>query len=53
MINRVDFVRRYQKVGEFWLPLKDESITQVRLAGTDILTVDYDNGGVTQLMAKK
>lgn len=40
-INRVDFVRRYQKLGEFWLPLKDESITQVKIAGKNILTIDY------------
>lgn len=53
MVTRVDFVRRYQKVGEFWLPFKDQSITQVRLAGTNVLTVDYDNGGVAQLVAKR
>lgn len=40
-INRIDFVRRYQKLGEFWLPLKDESITQVKIAGKNILTIDY------------
>lgn len=40
-INRVDFVRRYQKIGEFWLPLKDESMTQVKIAGKNILTIDY------------
>ena len=39
--KRVDFVRRNQKIGEFWLPLKDESITQVRIFGKHILTVDY------------
>lgn len=53
MIKQVDFVRRYQKVGEFWLPRRDESITQVRLAGTNVLTIDYDNSGVAQLLAKK
>lgn len=40
-ITRVDFVRRYQKVGEFWLPLQDESITHVRLYGKKILTIDH------------
>lgn len=40
-IKRVDFVRRYQKVGNFWLPLKDESTSQVRIFGTQILTIDY------------
>lgn len=40
-IKRVDFVRRNQKLGEFWLPLKDESITQVKVAGKNILTIDH------------
>ncbi len=39
--KRVDFVRRNQKIGEFWLPLKDESITLVKMAGKNILTIDY------------
>lgn len=41
MVKRVDFVRRYNKVGEFWLPLKDESISQVRFAGTNYLSIEY------------
>jgi len=49
LIKRVNFVRRYQKVGEFWLPLKDESVTQVRFAGTNILTVGYDHYELAQL----
>lgn len=53
MIKQVNFVRRYQKVGEFWLPIKDESVTQVRFAGTNVLTVDYDNYGLAQLAMKK
>ncbi|GBC81562.1 hypothetical protein HRbin10_00674 [bacterium HR10] len=42
-IKRVEFVRRYRKIGEFWLPLKDESVTQVRIVGTNVLTIDYTN----------
>ena len=47
-IKRVDFVRRYQKIGEFWLPLKNESITRVRLFGRNTLTTDYDNYEINQ-----
>jgi hypothetical protein len=47
-IKRVDFVRRYQKIGEFWLPLKNESITHVRIFGKNILTIDYDQYEITQ-----
>lgn len=40
--KRVDFVRRYQKIGDFWLPQKDESITQVKIFGRHFFTIDYD-----------
>ena len=49
MIKQVNFVRRYQKVGEFWLPLRDESVTQVRFFGINILTVDYGRYDLGQL----
>ena len=44
----MDFVRRYQKIGEFWLPLKDESTTQVRVFGKNTLTTEYDNYEINQ-----
>jgi len=48
-IKRVDFVRRYQKIGEFWLPLKNESVTRLRLLGKNTLTTDYDNYEINQV----
>ena len=48
-IKQVNFTRRYQKVGDFWLPIRDESVSQIRLFGTNILTVDYNYRGVGQL----
>ncbi len=47
-IKRVDFVRRYQKVGAFWLPLKDESTSQVRVVGAHVLTINYGNYQIGQ-----
>lgn len=47
-VKRVDFVRRYQKIGEFWLPLKNESTTRVRLFGKNTLTTDYERYDITQ-----
>lgn len=47
-IKQVNFVRRYQKIGEFWLPLKNESITRVRVFGRNTLTTDYDNYDISQ-----
>ena len=40
-IDRADFVRQYQKVGQFWLPLKDETVVHVRLQGIKILTINH------------
>jgi len=42
-LNRVDFVRQYQKIGEFWVPAKDETVVHVRLYGKKILTIDHQN----------
>lgn len=47
-IKRVDFVRRYQKIGEFWLPLKNESVTRIRIFGRNTLTTDYEHYDITQ-----
>ena len=48
-ITRADFVRQYQKIGDFWLPARDETIVHVRLYGKKILTIDHRdyaiNGG--------
>ncbi len=48
-ITRADFVRQYQKIGDFWLPAKDETLVHVRLYGKKILTIDHRdyaiNGG--------
>jgi hypothetical protein len=40
-ITRADFVREYQKIGDFWLPAKDETSVSVRLYGKKILTIDH------------
>lgn len=40
-ISRVEFIRNYQKIGDFWLPSHNESQTQVRFFGRNILTIDY------------
>ncbi len=42
-IKNVSFVRYYEKIGDFWLPVRDETTTQVRLWGRNTLTVDYSN----------
>jgi hypothetical protein len=46
-IERVDFVREYQKIDGFWLPQKDETHVQVRMYGQKVLTIDHQNYIVT------
>ena len=42
-VDKADFVRRYQKIGDFWLPLKDETSVHVRFYGSKILTIDHEH----------
>ena len=48
-ISRADFVRQYEKIGDFWFPAKDETIVDVRLYGKKILRIEHRtdsiNGG--------
>ncbi|MBI4455600.1 MAG: outer membrane lipoprotein-sorting protein [Acidobacteria bacterium] len=39
--RKVRFMRDYQKVGDFWLPMRDESITQLLILGRSTMTVRY------------
>lgn len=41
-INRADFVRQYQKIGEFWVPSRDETIVHMRLLGKKLFTIDHE-----------
>jgi hypothetical protein len=40
-INRADFVRQYEKVGDFWFPAKDETLVDVRAYGSKVLTIEH------------
>jgi hypothetical protein len=40
-IQRADFARQYQKIDGFWLPLRDETLVQVRLYGKKVLTIEH------------
>lgn len=45
--EKTDFKRRYQKVGDFWLPESNESETRVRIFGTAFLTIEYRDYQIT------
>jgi hypothetical protein len=40
-INQADFVREYQKVDEYWLPLRDETQVEVKVYGKRVLTIEH------------
>jgi hypothetical protein len=42
-INRAEFVRQYQRIGEFWLPAEDDTTVHVRLYGKKIFTIKHGN----------
>ncbi len=42
------FQRRYQKIGDFWLPESNESETKVRVFGTAVLSIEYGDYQITQ-----
>ena len=45
---KTDFKRNYQKVGSFWLPTSNESVTKVRIFGSAVLTINYGHYHITQ-----
>ena len=47
-ITRADFVRQYQKIGEFWLPAQDETFVRMRMAGRKILTIQHQEYAVNE-----
>ena len=40
-ITRADFVRQYQKIGDIWVPAKDETFVHMRLYGEKMLTIEH------------
>jgi hypothetical protein len=40
-LKRADFIRQYQKVDGFWLPLCDETQVHVKLYGKRVFTIDH------------
>lgn len=41
-INRADFVREYQRIDGFWLPLRDETYVEVKMYGRRVFTVEHE-----------
>lgn len=53
-VRKVHFTRDYTKVGDFWLPLRDASVSQLLMLGKSTMTVryyDYNILGQLPMMA--
>lgn len=48
-ITKVDIQHSYKKVGEFWLPGRNETVTQVRIFGQSLLVIEYKNYELTEV----
>lgn len=46
-ISHTEVEYRWAKIGEFWLPVHNQSETQVRLGGEAVLTIDYTDYQIT------
>lgn len=42
-VRKVQFVRRYRKIGDFWLPAEDTSVSDVKIFGSHTLTIRYSD----------
>ncbi len=42
-IKRVNWVRNYGRVGDFWLPMQDETYTEVKIFGKKKLIIRYND----------
>jgi len=40
-IKKVTIRQSYQKLGDFWLPARNESVSQVRIFGRSLFTINY------------
>jgi hypothetical protein len=42
-IKSTNIRHRYEKVGDFWLPSEDHTVSSLRLGGKALLTIEYQN----------
>ena len=45
--TKVNFVAQYRRVGDFWLPALNKSVTSVRVFGRSLLTIQYKDYALT------
>ncbi len=48
-ITKIDIQHSYKKIGEFWLPARNETVTQVRIFGQSLLVIEYKDYELTEV----
>lgn len=46
---KVNFVYQYKKVGDFWFPALNKTVTHVRIFGRSLLTIQYNDYNLTDV----
>jgi outer membrane lipoprotein-sorting protein len=47
-VRRTNFVHRYQKIGRFWLPVVNHSVSEVLIFGRTDVTIEYSDYAINQ-----
>ena len=51
-VSHTEIEYRWKRIGDFWLPARNESVTQVRMGGRAVLTIDYTDYEITGARAE-
>lgn len=46
-ISHTEMANTYQKIGDFWLPVHKDAVTDVRMGGKAVLAIDYSRYRIT------
>lgn len=46
--TKINIQHSYRKIGDFWLPARNETVTQVRIFGQSLLTIEYEDYELTE-----
>ncbi len=47
-IKKTEILHTYSKIGDFWLPEENRTVSSIRLGGTATLTIEYQNYKITK-----
>jgi hypothetical protein len=52
-VTRADFVRQYQKIGDFWLPARDDTVVEVKIYGKKTLSIEHHTESVNGVQSSE